>query len=37
MYLLFTGIAVGHIYFFLEDIFPQQPGGFKILRTPGFL
>lgn len=31
------GIAVGHIYFFLEDIFPQQPGGFKILRTPGFL
>lgn len=31
------GIAVGHIYYFLEDVFPQQPGGFKILRTPGFL
>lgn len=30
------GIAVGHIYYFLEDIFPQQPGGFRILRTPAF-
>lgn len=33
----FMGIAVGHIYFFLEDVFPQQHGGFKILRTPGIL
>ncbi|EDO47541.1 predicted protein [Nematostella vectensis] len=31
------GIAVGHVYFFLEDIFPEQPGGFRILKTPGFL
>lgn len=31
------GIAVGHVYYFLEDVFPQQQGGFKILRTPGFL
>uniref|UniRef100_A0A3P8PE92 Derlin n=1 Tax=Astatotilapia calliptera TaxID=8154 RepID=A0A3P8PE92_ASTCA len=22
------GIAVGHVYFFLEDVFPNQPGGF---------
>lgn len=28
------GIAVGHIYYFLEDVFPEQAGGFKILRTP---
>ncbi|XP_052716542.1 derlin-2-like [Crassostrea angulata] len=31
------GIAAGHIYYFLEDVFPQQPGGFKILKTPRFL
>ncbi|CAH1801827.1 unnamed protein product [Owenia fusiformis] len=31
------GIAIGHIYYFLEDVFPEQQGGFKILRTPGFL
>lgn len=35
--LLSTGIAAGHIYYFLEDVFPQQPGGFKILKTPRFL
>ena len=29
-----SGIAIGHIYYFLEDVFPEQPGGFKILRTP---
>ncbi|KAF3813447.1 hypothetical protein GH733_018600 [Mirounga leonina] len=28
------GIAVGHIYFFLEDVFPNQPGGIRILKTP---
>ncbi|PIK59806.1 putative derlin-2 [Apostichopus japonicus] len=33
----FIGIAVGHVYYFLEDVFPSQPGGFKLLRTPGFL
>ncbi|EDL12639.1 Der1-like domain family, member 2, isoform CRA_c, partial [Mus musculus] len=31
------GIAVGHIYFFLEDIFPNQPGGIRILKTPSIL
>ncbi|XP_041348988.1 derlin-2-like [Gigantopelta aegis] len=30
------GIAVGHIYYFLEDVFPQKPGGFKLLKTPRF-
>lgn len=32
-----SGIAIGHIYFFLEDVFPQQPGGFKMIRTPSIL
>ncbi|XP_009883492.1 PREDICTED: derlin-2 [Charadrius vociferus] len=31
------GIAVGHIYFFLEDVFPNQPGGRRLLRTPSVL
>jgi len=31
------GISVGHIYYFLEDVFPNQPGGFRILKTPGFM
>jgi len=31
------GIAVGHIYYFLEDVFPDTPGGFKILKTPHFM
>ncbi|XP_064620989.1 derlin-2-like [Lineus longissimus] len=31
------GIAIGHIYFYLEDVFPEQPGGFKILKTPAIL
>ncbi|TSP36114.1 Derlin-2 [Bagarius yarrelli] len=31
------GIAVGHVYFFLEDVFPNQPGGSRWLRTPLFL
>lgn len=31
------GIAVGHIYYFLEDVFPRQPGGFKILKTPAII
>ncbi|XP_077136969.1 derlin-3 isoform X2 [Ranitomeya variabilis] len=28
------GIAAGHIYYFLEDVFPNQPGGKKLLVTP---
>ena len=35
--LAFTGIAVGHVYYFLEDVFPNKPGGFRILKTPGIL
>jgi len=31
------GMAVGHCYYFLEDVFPNQPGGWKILVTPQFL
>jgi len=31
------GMAVGHIYYFLEDVFPNQRGGFKMLKTPRFL
>ncbi|XP_018009180.1 derlin-2-like [Hyalella azteca] len=31
------GIAVGHLYFFLEDVFPQRSGGVRILKTPEFL
>lgn len=30
----FIGIVVGHIYYFLEDVFPNQAGGFRILQTP---
>ncbi|CAK5061080.1 unnamed protein product [Meloidogyne enterolobii] len=33
----FKGIACGHLYFFLEDIFPNQPGGFRVLQTPNIL
>ncbi|KAK2094894.1 Derlin-2, partial [Saguinus oedipus] len=28
------GIAVGHIYFILEDVFPNQHGGIRTLKTP---
>ncbi|XP_006903080.1 PREDICTED: derlin-3 [Elephantulus edwardii] len=31
------GIIVGHIYYFLEDVFPNQPGGKRLLLTPRFL
>ena len=31
------GIAIGHIYYYLEDVFPEQRGGFKILHTPKIL
>ena len=29
-----AGIAVGHVYYFLEDILPYQAGGFRCLKTP---
>lgn len=28
---------MGHIYYFLEDVFPNQPGGKRLLLTPNFL
>lgn len=31
------GIVVGHVYFFLEDVFPNQPGGGRWLRTPSIM
>lgn len=31
------GMGVGHIYYFLEDVFPNQRGGCKLLTTPRFL
>lgn len=31
------GIVVGHIYYFLEVVFPEQPGGFRILKIPGII
>lgn len=31
------GIAVGHLYYFLEDVFPNQARGFKVLETPRIL
>uniref|UniRef100_A0A224XIT1 Derlin n=1 Tax=Panstrongylus lignarius TaxID=156445 RepID=A0A224XIT1_9HEMI len=31
------GMAVGHTYYFIEDVFPTQRGGFRILKTPHFL
>uniref|UniRef100_A0A0X3NKN3 Derlin n=1 Tax=Schistocephalus solidus TaxID=70667 RepID=A0A0X3NKN3_SCHSO len=33
----FVGIVIGHLYYVLEDVFPNQPQGFKILRTPTVL
>ncbi|TKR64470.1 hypothetical protein L596_024996 [Steinernema carpocapsae] len=30
----FLGIACGHFYYFLQDVFPRQQNGFKILETP---
>lgn len=31
------GMAVGHTYYFVEDVFPQIRGGFRILKTPQIL
>ncbi|KAF1760376.1 hypothetical protein GCK72_008625 [Caenorhabditis remanei] len=33
----FMGIACGHIYFFLEDVFPFQEHGRRFLKTPQWL
>jgi Derlin-2/3 len=31
------GIIVGHTYYYLEDVFPSQPGGIRLLKTPRFI
>lgn len=31
------GISIGHIYYYLQDVFPHLPGGFRILKTPRIL
>lgn len=31
------GIIVGHFYYFFEDVFPNEPHGFKVLETPRFI
>ena len=31
------GMAVGHFYYFLEDVFPTRSGGIRVLKTPRFL
>ena len=34
-----VGVAAGHVYFYLEDVYPNPPGRTrpKLLRTPRFL
>ncbi len=33
------GLIVGHLYYFLEDVYPRLPqsGGRRLLAAPGFL
>jgi len=31
------GVAAGHVYYFLEDVYPRMSGGRRLLRTPGLL
>ena len=31
------GISIGHIYYYLQDVFPHLPGGFRLLKTPKFI
>jgi len=31
------GVAAGHVYYFLEDVYPRMSGGRRPLRTPGVL
>ncbi|XP_048509985.1 derlin-2 isoform X2 [Athalia rosae] len=37
MWVDLIGMAVGHMYYFAEDVFPRQAGGFRILKTPQIL
>lgn len=31
------GMGVGHIYYVLEDVYPQLSNGFRLIKTPYFL
>jgi hypothetical protein len=31
------GIAVGHVLYFIEIVYPRSPGGWRVLPTPRFL
>eukprot|EP00892_Ulva_mutabilis_P006896 jgi/Ulvmu1/4579/UM002_0308.1 len=31
------GIAVGHVYYFFEDVYPRMSHGYRLLATPGIL
>ncbi|XP_039291994.1 derlin-2 [Nilaparvata lugens] len=31
------GMAVGHLYYYVEDVLPQILGGFRLLNTPQFM
>jgi hypothetical protein len=33
------GLVIGHLYYFLEDVYPRMPGsaGRRILKTPEFI
>ncbi|CAI4220730.1 unnamed protein product [Auanema sp. JU1783] len=33
----FMGIACGHVYFFLEDVLPNERNGLRLLSTPDWL
>ena len=35
----FLGLAIGHVYYFLEDVYPRMPhsGGRRLLRAPVLL
>lgn len=37
LYVDLMGMAVGHMYYFMEDVFPHQRGGFRLLKTPTIL
>ncbi|CAO1393424.1 unnamed protein product [Diamesa serratosioi] len=37
IYIDLVGMAAGHLYYFLEDVFPNQPNGKRLLKTPMFL
>ncbi|KII66454.1 Derlin-1 [Thelohanellus kitauei] len=34
---IFSGILVGHLYYFLTSVYPEEYNGPKLLKTPAFL